>query len=76
MPIALTSVIMKSLEKILVQHHNRALHQDPFQFAHKQGRSTEEAVVTLVHLVSKHLGTPKTYARALFLDFSVFSATE
>ena len=71
-PIALTSVIMKSLEKIIVKHLNRqmgGLH-DPYQFAYKQGRSTEDAVVTLVHIISKHLDKPNTYARALFLDFS------
>lgn len=44
--------------------------QDPFQFAYRQGRSTEDAV-TLVHLISKHLDSnPKSYARGLFLDFS------
>ena len=70
-PIALTSVIMITLEKKCVQRLNRALlkHQDPFQIAYKQGRGTEDAVVTLVHLVSKHLDTPKTYVRGLFLDF-------
>ena len=27
-------------------------------------------MVTLVHIISKHIDKPKTYARALFLDFS------
>ena len=44
-------------------------HGNPFQFAYKQG-STEEAEVTLVYILSKHLAQPKTNARALFLDFS------
>ncbi|KAL2103161.1 hypothetical protein ACEWY4_000029 [Coilia grayii] len=71
-PIALTSVIMKSLEKIIVQHLNRQMGglQDPYQFAYKQGRSTEDAVVALTHIISKHLDKPNTYARALFIDFS------
>ena len=43
---------------------------DPYQFAYKQGCGTENAVTTLVHLIAKHLDKHKTYARALFLDFS------
>ncbi len=41
-----------------------------YQFAYKQGHSTDDAIVTLIHLVSKHLDKPKTHARGLFLDFS------
>lgn len=44
--------------------------QDPFQFAYRQGRSTEDAVVTLVHLIFRHLDKSNSYARALFIDFS------
>ena len=67
-----TSVIMKALERIIIQHLNKAIgnKQDPFQSASKQGRSTEDAAVKLMHLISKHLDKPKTHARALFLDFS------
>lgn len=71
-PIALTSVIMKSLERILLQHLVSTTKDklDPCQFAYKQGCGTEDAVVTLVHIISKHLNNPNTYVRALFLDFS------
>ena len=43
--------------------------QDPHQFAYRQNRSTEDAIITLVHHAQKHLDTPKTSACILFLDF-------
>lgn len=43
---------------------------DPWQFAYKQGRSTEDAVGGITHLVLKHLEDTKAYARLLFIDFS------
>lgn len=49
---------------------------DSQQFAYKHNRSTEDAVVTLMHLILKHLDQTKTAARALFLDFtSAFDTT-
>jgi len=71
-PIALTSVIVKCLERLLLQHlvHTVKDKLDPWQFAYKKGCSTEDAVAALVHIISKHLDKPKTIVRALFLDFS------
>ena len=72
-PIALTSVIMKSLERILLKHLVSTTKDkfDPCQFAYKKGCGTEDAVVTLVHVITKHLDkSNKNYARVLFLDFS------
>ena len=43
---------------------------DPFQFAYRQGRGTDDAVNTVVHLILIHLDKPKAYARLLFIDFS------
>lgn len=37
---------------------------DSQQFAYKHNRSTEDAVVTLMHLILKHLDQTKTSARA------------
>ncbi len=58
----------------MVHHLNKAMcdSQDPFQFAYKQGRSTEDAVITLMHLISKHLDKPNSYGLfyRLFLGFS------
>ena len=44
---------------------------DPFQYAYRQGRGTDDAVNTVVHLILKHLDKPKAYARLLFIDFSL-----
>ena len=41
------------------------------QFAYRQGRGTDDAVNTVVHLILKHLDKPKAYARLLFIDFSL-----
>lgn len=61
-PVALTSVVMKCFEKMLKTDVNSSL--DPLLFAYRQGRSTEAAVATLMHLIYKH-------ARVLFGDFSL-----
>lgn len=72
-PITLTSVIMKSFERILSQHlvsitKDKA---DPCYFAYKKGCGTQDVVVTLAHLITKHLHLCKdNHARVLFLDFS------
>ena len=46
------------------------VHLDPFQFAYKQGRGTDDALNRITHLVTKHLEDPKAYVRLLFVDFS------
>ena len=74
-PIALTCGVMKCFERIIVNLLKSAVAPllDPSQFAYRAGRSTEDAVVSITHLISKHLVDPKvpmTYARVLFADFS------
>jgi len=71
-PVALTSVIMKCFEKLVL---TRLLQQtegqlDPLQFAYKKQRSTEDATVFVVHQVLQHLDTQGNYVRILFADFS------
>ena len=64
---------MKSLERILLQHLISITEEklDPCQYAYKKGCGTEDAVATLVHLVTKHLDqSNEHYARVLFLDYS------
>lgn len=73
-PVALTSVLMKSLERIICPILTRSVQSklDQYQFAYTCGRNTEDAVATLTHIVLKHLDSPnhKPYARALFIDYS------
>jgi len=71
-PVALTSTVMKCFErlvlpKVIIQAADSL---DPFQFAYKKARSTDDATATLTHLICEHLDKPGTYVRLLFVDFS------
>lgn len=71
-PIALTSLIMKTLEKLI---KNMVLSQveeflDPLQFAYRSGTGVGDATVTLLHFLYRHLEEHKTQCRLLFIDFS------
>ena len=71
-PVALTYVVMKVFERIVLSHLKYATNHlvDPLQFAYKAGRSVDDAVSILVHNVLQYLDTPKKYACILFVDFS------
>jgi hypothetical protein len=43
---------------------------DPAQFAYRQGRGVDDAILTLVHYIYEHLDKPHNYVRTLFVDFS------
>ena len=43
---------------------------DPLQCAYKQGRSIDDAVRSITHLVLRHLEEAKAYAHLLFIDFN------
>ena len=71
-PVALTSIVMKCFEKLvlkklLLQTHT---HTDPYQFAYRQNRSTDDATISLLHNAYSHLEKPGSYVRILFVDFS------
>lgn len=71
-PVALTSLVMKSFEKILKNYilsftEGRL---DPLQFAYQQNKSVEDAKLLLSNSLYKHLENPGTHARLLFADFS------
>ncbi|KAK7907136.1 hypothetical protein WMY93_015748 [Mugilogobius chulae] len=71
-PVALTSNVMKCFEKLMVRELkiNTGNLLDPYQFAYKNNRSCDDAVLTAVHNILQHLEDPKAYARLLFIDFS------
>jgi hypothetical protein len=71
-PVALTSIPFKCAEKIVLRRlrSETAEHQDPLQFAYARNRSTDDAILTLLHTILEHLEKPSTYARVLFIDFS------
>lgn len=69
---ALTSIVMKSLERIMVSKLRSEVQHllDPYQFAYNNGRGTDDALITAVHSILKHLENPSGYVRLLFIDFS------
>ena len=71
-PIALTSVVMKTLERLVLQFLKSIIDPllDRFQFAHRENRSVDDAVsLGLVYLL-QHLDSPNIYGRILFVDYS------
>ncbi|KAK1784346.1 hypothetical protein P4O66_003511 [Electrophorus voltai] len=71
-PIALTSIIMKCFERLIMRHIKTQLPPslDPLQFAYRPNRSTDDAISTTLHLALTHLEKKGTYIRMLFIDFS------
>ncbi len=71
-PVALTSIAMKCFERIiktrLVAEISDVL--DPLQFAYRTRRGVEDATITLLHNIYKHLEMADSYVRILFVDFS------
>lgn len=69
-PVALTAIIMKSLERIISKELKAQTPADKAQFAYTKGRSVEDAILTLLHCVTEHTDRPRCSARVLFVDFS------
>ena len=71
-PVALTSHLMKTLERLLLRHlRPKVQHaQDPLQFAYRTGVGVEDAILYLLHRAHSHLDKGAGTVRILFLDFS------
>ncbi len=70
-PVALTSVAMKSFERLLAYlKASTGPLLDPLQFAYRANRSVDDAVNMGLHYILQHLDRPGTYVRILFVDFS------
>ena len=71
-PIALTSLLMKSFERILLKYMLPQIEHllDPLQFAYRSKRSVEDATLSMLNVIYDHLDRPGSYARILFVDFS------
>ncbi|XP_060792532.1 uncharacterized protein LOC132895728 [Neoarius graeffei] len=71
-PVALTPVITKCFEKLILHHIKTCLPPtlDPHQFAYRPNRSTEDAIATALHSVLSHLERQGRYVRMLFIDYS------
>ncbi len=68
--VALTPIPMKCFERLVMQHIKSVLPPslDPFQFAYRSNRSTDDA--TALHPALTHLDKKDSYVRMLFIDFS------
>lgn len=71
-PVALTPIITKCLERLILQHIRDHLPPsiDPHQFAYRANRSTEDAIAITLHTALSHLEHKESYVRMLFIDFS------
>ncbi|XDV29127.1 hypothetical protein PO909_032280 [Leuciscus waleckii] len=71
-PVALTSVIMKTLERLLLRLLGPQLQQalDPLQFAYRANMGVEDAVLYLLHRALSFLDGTGGYVRLMFFDFS------
>ena len=68
--VALTSLIMKTFERIVLKFLNPNKLVDSLQFAYRESRSVEDATLFLINTLLSHLDKKRTCARAMFIDFS------
>uniref|UniRef100_A0A3B1JI52 Reverse transcriptase domain-containing protein n=1 Tax=Astyanax mexicanus TaxID=7994 RepID=A0A3B1JI52_ASTMX len=71
-PVALTSHIMKTLERLLL-HHLRPQVQhamDPLQFAYREKVGVDDAILYFLHRTHSHLDRGGSTVRVMFFDFS------
>ncbi|TKS65807.1 putative RNA-directed DNA polymerase from transposon BS [Collichthys lucidus] len=71
-PVALTSHLMKTMERIILQHLRPLVgaQLDPLQFADQPGIGVEDAVIYLLHRSLLHLEDSRSTVRVMFFDFS------
>ena len=71
-PVALTSIVFKCFEKLVLKELVKEVkeHLDPLQFAYKEKRNTEDALLFLLDNIYSHLDIGKSFVRVLFVDFS------
>ncbi len=71
-PIALTSLVMKSFEKLIKRELTSRINclLDPLQFAYRLNRRVQDATVTVLNLILNHLEGNRNHARLLFVDLS------
>ncbi len=71
-PVALTPIIMKCFERLVMHHIKSVLPPslDPFQFAYRSNHSTDDAIATALHPALTHVDKKDSNVRMLFIDFS------
>ena len=71
-PVTLTAVISKCFEKVILPKISACTSpfMDNLQFAYLPHRSTEDALITLLHELKQHLDRGSNFTRCLFIDYS------
>ena len=71
-PVTLTSILAKCFERAVLPKISESTKpiMDTLQFAYQSNRSTDDAIITLVHYITQHLEGCSKYARSLFIDYS------
>ncbi|KAI4888220.1 hypothetical protein NFI96_004855 [Prochilodus magdalenae] len=71
-PVALTSHVMKTMERLLLNHLRPQVHhaEDPLQFAYREKVGVEDAILYLLHRAHSHLDKGGGAVRVMFFDFS------
>ena len=71
-PVALTSCVMKVFEKCILTHLkiDVAAYEDPLQFAYRENRGVEDAILHVLNNVYTHLENSNSCVRLMFFDFS------
>ncbi|KAI4894256.1 hypothetical protein NFI96_002102 [Prochilodus magdalenae] len=71
-PVALTSHVMKTMERLLLNHLRPQVHnaEDPLQFAYREKVGVEDAILYLLHRTHSHLDKGGGAVRVMFFDFS------
>ena len=71
-PVALTSHLMKTLERLVLSHLRPLVSSsmDQLQFAYQPGIGVDDAVLFLMNRALSHLEKPENSVRIMFFDFS------
>ncbi|KAI4897720.1 hypothetical protein NFI96_007252 [Prochilodus magdalenae] len=71
-PVALTSHVMKTMERLLLNHLRPQVHhaEDPLQFVYREKVGVEDAILYLLHRAHSHLDKGGGAVRVMFFDFS------
>ncbi|TWW80679.1 putative RNA-directed DNA polymerase from transposon BS [Takifugu flavidus] len=71
-PVALTSHLMKTMERIVLTHLRQLVDgkMDPLQFAYRPGIGVDNAVIYLLHRSLSHLEGTGSTVRVMFFGFS------
>lgn len=58
------------MERVVLGYLRDTHLSDQLQFTYKAQKGTEDAILTLLHVISKHIQYPGAFARILFIVFS------